>query len=520
MVRVLSSLLQVLYDAPDTTIYWLVGAEWDCVINVFRCDKSPFATEFMEMLLPGGLRIIGLFFASDDVLVDVLDSARLLGVNPGSFIVRTKKVCKGFSVEGPVLTQREVAAVEVSPLLVVSSQTSIPIFSLDNPQIDTYLNSTVLFEIGGMPVHIGRDELNWGTLCRKGKLFVSAELFYKISSEAEQGPAPVLSILPNEHWYKLDIDWVSYFSPSLSVSVSLELHLQKLKDIVAYSVSNLRTQRNLQAVCYSFQNDYCPHPFCVVYFKDTDTEDSPLQLAQRQRVHELLRLPNDWPLVRSSCRINEPTESRLADVHLALLRPSTQDVGEKSAVKGKYYYYHYGQDGFDDKGWGCAYRSLQTIVSWFKEQHFTHKEVPSHFQIQKLLVEANDKPRDFIGSKEWIGAFEVMMVLDVYCSVTSRILNVASGAHLAERGRELSQHFQEHGSPVMIGGGVLAYTLLGVDYNCDTGEVRFLILDPHYTGSDTLKTILDKGWCSWKTVEIFRADCFYNLCLPQRVSYI
>jgi hypothetical protein len=207
-------------------------------------------------------------------------------------------------------------------------------------------------------------------------------------------------------------------------------------------------------------------------------------------------------------------------VHVALLRPSAHDVGEKSAVKGKYYYYHYGQDGFDDKGWGCAYRSLQTIVSWFKEQHFTQKEVPSHFQIQKMLVEANDKPKDFIGSKEWIGAFEVMLVLDVYCSVTSRILNVASGAHLAERGRELCQHFQEHGSPVMIGGGVLAYTLLGVDYNCDTGEVRFLILDPHYTGSDNLKTILDKGWCSWKTVEIFRADCFYNLCLPQRLSYI
>jgi len=23
------------------------------------------------------------------------------------------------------------------------------------------------------------------------------------------------------------------------------------------------------------------------------------------------------------------------------------------------------QDKFDDNGWGCAYRSFQTIVSWF-----------------------------------------------------------------------------------------------------------------------------------------------------------
>jgi hypothetical protein len=34
----------------------------------------------------------------------------------------------------------------------------------------------------------------------------------------------------------------------------------------------------------------------------------------------------------------------------------------------------------------------------------------------------------------------------------------------------------------MIGGGVLAYTLLGVAFNEDTGAAAFLILDPHYTG--------------------------------------
>ena len=29
------------------------------------------------------------------------------------------------------------------------------------------------------------------------------------------------------------------------------------------------------------------------------------------------------------------------------------------------------QQRFDDKGWGCAYRSLQTLISWFKQNHFT-----------------------------------------------------------------------------------------------------------------------------------------------------
>lgn len=45
------------------------------------------------------------------------------------------------------------------------------------------------------------------------------------------------------------------------------------------------------------------------------------------------------------------------------------------------------------------------------------------------------------------------------------------------------------GTPVMVGGGVLAYTLLGVDWNESTGEVAFLILDPHYTGGEDLKKI-------------------------------
>ena len=42
------------------------------------------------------------------------------------------------------------------------------------------------------------------------------------------------------------------------------------------------------------------------------------------------------------------------------------------------------------------------------------------------------------------------------------------------------------------GGGVLAHTILGVDYNEVTGDLKFLILDPHYTGAEDIKVILDK----------------------------
>lgn len=71
------------------------------------------------------------------------------------------------------------------------------------------------------------------------------------------------------------------------------------------------------------------------------------------------------------------------------------------------------------------------------------------------------------------------------------------------------------GTPVMIGGGQLAYTLLGVEYNPSTHACMYLILDPHYTGKEELKSIQGKGWVGWKDASLFKADYFYNLMLPQ-----
>ena len=93
-------------------------------------------------------------------------------------------------------------------------------------------------------------------------------------------------------------------------------------------------------------------------------------------------------------------------------------------------------------------------------------------------------------------------------------------------------YISSHRSPLQIvsssvsGGGVLAYTLLGVDYNELTGECAFLILDPHYTGGEDLKVIRKEGWCGWKKAvsdsgkDFFVRDAFYNLLLPQRPSTV
>ena len=45
---------------------------------------------------------------------------------------------------------------------------------------------------------------------------------------------------------------------------------------------------------------------------------------------------------------------------------------------------------------------------------------------------------------------------------------------------------------LLLGGGVLAHTILGVCYNEQTGDIKFLILDPHYTGKDDINVIVNK----------------------------
>ncbi|XP_028397469.1 ufm1-specific protease 2-like [Dendronephthya gigantea] len=207
--------------------------------------------------------------------------------------------------------------------------------------------------------------------------------------------------------------------------------------------------------------------------------------------------------------------SYLVNPHECLLKPAGNG-SHVAVVDGYYSYHHYMQDGFDDNKWGCAYRSLQTIFSWFRYQGYTDKTVPGHRSIQEALVALGDKQPSFIGSKKWIGSFEVHLCLDYFLDVSSKILAVNSGAELQNKGRELIHHFQTQGTPVMIGGGVLAHTILGVSFNDRSGEIKFLILDPHYTGGEDLKIILDKGWCGWKNHMFWNQQAHYNLCMPQR----
>ena len=62
------------------------------------------------------------------------------------------------------------------------------------------------------------------------------------------------------------------------------------------------------------------------------------------------------------------------------------------------------------------------------------------------------------------------------------------------------------------------FLLLPPDISCSfpsPPQAAWLVLDPHYTGGEDLKTIQSKGWCGWKTQKFWNQTAFYNMCLPQ-----
>ncbi|XP_037493175.1 probable Ufm1-specific protease isoform X2 [Jatropha curcas] len=375
---------------------------------------------------------------------------------------------------------------------------------------------------------------------------IQVSLLLNKSGKSAKTTAPVAAYFPALEGARLlvvdfELDVLCYASKDLSLMHAVSKLIipgliDQLNSMKKAILPNLLTQHS-QLRSYHVNPPGLLHPITVTYelsYGETELK----QVEVRRSLHLRLGLPFDRPLLRvanaldffvkkdnSGSSARQKGLSLLKDVHIGI--PSSGvSGGIASLVQGSYEYHHYLQDGIDDLGWGCAYRSLQTIISWFRLQHYTSVEVPSHREIQQSLVEIGDKDPSFIGSRDWIGAIELSFVLDKLLGVTCKIMNVRSGAELPEKCRELALHFENQGTPVMIGGGVLAYTLLGVDYNESNGDCAFLILDPHYTGSDERRRIVNGGWCGWKKAvdskgkSFFLHDKFYNLLLPQRPNMI
>ncbi|EMS58087.1 hypothetical protein TRIUR3_11266 [Triticum urartu] len=429
-----------------------------------------------------------------------------------------------------------------------------PTATFDESHHSVILHGNNLNSVSQLPINTNTNK------CSAKIVSCSEFLPTKRHDLSSKGDAIQITVLSNQ---SLNISKAGSPAPMLkyfpAVAVS-ELVIPGLADQLSIMkkaiVSELLTQQ--PKLCpYHFIPPGLLIPLTAIY----DTRYGEIEEKQselRRNLHFRLGLPLDRPLLRTSnaltfgamerrdrsssksvrkyfpdthCDLSlRPGSSLLRDVHKEI--PSSGvSGGIMSLIEGSYEYYHYLHDGIDDNGWGCAYRSLQTIMSWYRLQQYSSINVPSHREIQQVLVEIGDKDPSFIGSREWIGAIELSFVLDKLLGnsvmqASCKIINVRSGDELPEKCRELAIHFETQGTPVMIGGGVLAYTLLGVDYNEASGDCAFLILDPHYTGGDDLKKIVNGGWCAWKKSvdskgrSFFLKDKFYNLLLPQRPNMV
>mmetsp|Transcript_80823 Transcript_80823/g.228765 ORF Transcript_80823/g.228765 Transcript_80823/m.228765 type:complete len:561 (+) Transcript_80823:76-1758(+) len=316
------------------------------------------------------------------------------------------------------------------------------------------------------------------------------------------------------------LDFAAYVTPDCSKSTAAAGLVAAARRQLLHAAATVASQPSLGGVAFRcFAPEALGHVVCLC-----GTEGR----AAREGYHRLLRLPLS-PLLLPECAVPwggdghpRATGKPVRPHSDCGARPSWWKGGEQSCVafvQGCYEYSHYMQDNFDDNGWGCAYRSLQTCVSWYRMQFYTPKDVPNITDIQTQLKHIDEAHKDLrVGGKTWIGTIEGMYLLQDYLGVECRMLYCQDAADLATQAPQLLRHLESQGTPVMMGAGQKAFTLVGLCHDGASGECAFLIVDPHYTGADDMKTILQKGWVGWKNLAFFEKEAgggFINCCLPQ-----
>ncbi|RNA41026.1 inactive Ufm1-specific protease 1 [Brachionus plicatilis] len=214
---------------------------------------------------------------------------------------------------------------------------------------------------------------------------------------------------------------------------------------------------------------------------------------------------------------------QLEDFYLKL--KSSEKLSNICHAKGIYDYYHYCCDGYNDIGFGCGYRTTQTICSWIKNQNIASNEKfgtnepiiaePSILEIQKILVDCGDKPSNFIGSKEWIGCFESSIVLDCLYNVPCKIVHCDVG-NLEKQIMEIEKHFEIFSSPSMMGGNLDSASKGVIGIARKQSNYNLLIADPHCTNVQDELILINDDWISWRSIDSFERRSFYNFCLPQK----
>jgi len=145
----------------------------------------------------------------------------------------------------------------------------------------------------------------------------------------------------------------------MSLTRQLKLFVEDLKEQLSHMpITEIQIPK-----IFHFLPDSLQHYITLAYHPDKSEESLE---NYRKEVHQWCDLSLDRPIFRRGNRHWFPedfsSQRQLINTHVGL----NLKGDEVSLVKGRYAYHHYMQDKFDDNGWGCAYRSLQSIISWFK----------------------------------------------------------------------------------------------------------------------------------------------------------
>eukprot|EP01022_Parablepharisma_sp_SALTPOND_P018954 TRINITY_DN316_c0_g1_i2.p1 TRINITY_DN316_c0_g1~~TRINITY_DN316_c0_g1_i2.p1 ORF type:complete len:464 (+),score=14.49 TRINITY_DN316_c0_g1_i2:140-1531(+) len=284
----------------------------------------------------------------------------------------------------------------------------------------------------------------------------------ELLTEKKPVPKPLLEAARqgDSGFVELDLSLLFPYEPELNEGLSISLvnngKHNKACDLPIYGLWNKSSETFEEAVCNLLtQRDVASKALAEIFTLSFDTnvkfysyyltpltlplalpfvvkkdEDEASLVEQKKQFHSVFLL-DERPILKlylsreERPKLAECFRGKIASIHTHCL--GKRCLGENSmmeTVKGKYYYYHYLQDNERDSGWGCAYRSLQTLISWYISQGYAQIKTPTIAEIQKALVELKDKPPKFVGSSEWIGAYEVMLCINYFLKVTTSIQKI------------------------------------------------------------------------------------------------
>lgn len=177
-----------------------------------------------------------------------------------------------------------------------------------------------------------------------------------------------------------------------------------------------------------------------------------------------------------------------------------------------YLIYHYCIDNFNDIGFGCSYRNIQTILSSYKKHYKNNIEIPN---IRDILNYFNsDYQEKIIKGKItdlWIEPFQISEYLKKHYKIKgenilyvtkdediSKILKTDISIYLSNTIYNkstynklldlINQHFNKSKLPIVIDNGTYSYCLS----NPINDSENLILIDPHTTDSKNTTKIKNK----------------------------